>query len=614
MLDPRDRSLLLECLRPPLGYELDRAVGTTFSLDLLALLTAPLAFTFFDWEDEEGRVTADPLALLEAVRRHARRMRIFCQAGEIKVPDAGLKLTAWLEECIIPVSAPKGGVFHPKVWLIRYVGRDGAPVRMRLLCLSRNLTLDRSWDTALVLDGELEERKNAISQNHPLADFVRALPGLAITDVEPAVAADVRRLAEEARRVRWDLPDKITELRFWPIGLSTGRQWPFKDLTARRPMLVVSPFVEPAFMEDLEPDRRSIKLISRPDTLAALPSELLQRMQGIWSIDPSSQDPEDDGEGSVGEPGLSGLHAKIYVADDGWDARMFLGSANATVAAFRRNVEFLVELNGSRKDLGIGAVLGEPEGGISGLLDIAQPWAPSTRPPSAEQLALEQLERKLDTLKRQIAAIRLQVTLRPLPAGTHEMHVSSEGVQLQLDGAELSCWPAALPRTNQKPCTGGKPIQLQFGPVSTVSATAFVAFELAMESDGQRMSKSFVTIANLSGAPADRFEQILATLLQDQDQLLRLLWLLLEAAGTAVKPGDQDSQNGSPAFWAGTPPEGYPLFERIVRTLGSEPDRLKDLGRIIEDLARTEQGAALLHPALRSLWSALRPLLEERRA
>ncbi len=37
---------------------------TTFTLDLVALLTAPLAFTMFDWQDADGRPQADPLALL----------------------------------------------------------------------------------------------------------------------------------------------------------------------------------------------------------------------------------------------------------------------------------------------------------------------------------------------------------------------------------------------------------------------------------------------------------------------------------------------------------------------------------------------------------------------
>jgi hypothetical protein len=43
MLDPHDRASLYEALRPPAGYDLDCAVGTSFTLDLEALLTAPTA-------------------------------------------------------------------------------------------------------------------------------------------------------------------------------------------------------------------------------------------------------------------------------------------------------------------------------------------------------------------------------------------------------------------------------------------------------------------------------------------------------------------------------------------------------------------------------------------
>lgn len=43
MLDPRDRGALLEALRPPPGYVVDAAIATTYSLDLVTLLTAPLA-------------------------------------------------------------------------------------------------------------------------------------------------------------------------------------------------------------------------------------------------------------------------------------------------------------------------------------------------------------------------------------------------------------------------------------------------------------------------------------------------------------------------------------------------------------------------------------------
>lgn len=192
MLNPGDRSLLLECLRPPAGYTLDRAIGTTYSLDLLALLTVPLAFTFFDWEDKDGRPTADPLAALQAVRRHAGRIHLFWQAGELHIPPAGRHLLAYVEDSVIAVNPPDGeGVFHPKVWCLRYVA-DGLPVIYRLLCLSRNLTFDRSWDTVLALEGELVDRQKGYSANRPLSEFIGSLPTLATKPLTEAAASRSR--------------------------------------------------------------------------------------------------------------------------------------------------------------------------------------------------------------------------------------------------------------------------------------------------------------------------------------------------------------------------------------------------------------------------------------
>ncbi|NLE95464.1 MAG: hypothetical protein GX600_07270 [Dehalococcoidia bacterium] len=50
MLAPTERSLLLDHFRPPDGYRFDIALGTTYSLDLVALMMVPLAFTFLDME------------------------------------------------------------------------------------------------------------------------------------------------------------------------------------------------------------------------------------------------------------------------------------------------------------------------------------------------------------------------------------------------------------------------------------------------------------------------------------------------------------------------------------------------------------------------------------
>ncbi len=184
MLEPRARRLLLDALRPPDGYALGHAVGTTYSLDLLALLVAPLAFSMFEVDDDEGR--ADPLALFAALRRHAGRVTLFCEAGRIAVPARSQPLFGYLEEAVYEATAPASDrAFHPKVWVLRFVA-DNGPVKYRVLCLSRNLTFDRSWDTALALDGELTDRKTGIALNRPLSDFIAALPSLARTTLRTA--------------------------------------------------------------------------------------------------------------------------------------------------------------------------------------------------------------------------------------------------------------------------------------------------------------------------------------------------------------------------------------------------------------------------------------------
>jgi len=178
MLAPRERQTLLASLRPPEGYRVDSVVATTYTLDLTALLVAPLAFSLLDMavdgghQPKDGDGELDPYALLRAARDHADRMAVFCDATRIATPAKYRPLFTHLEKCVVQVCAPhEQGVFHPKVWVLRFVSDDG-PVRYRLLCSSRNLTFDQSWDTLLALDGELTDRTNAIAANRPLSDLV----------------------------------------------------------------------------------------------------------------------------------------------------------------------------------------------------------------------------------------------------------------------------------------------------------------------------------------------------------------------------------------------------------------------------------------------------------
>ena len=85
-LTPETRVLLTDALRPPAGYRVEAAVGTTYSLNLTALLLAPLSFALFDQGNADEIGAVDPIRLLEAVRRYADHTTVFCQAGGIHVP------------------------------------------------------------------------------------------------------------------------------------------------------------------------------------------------------------------------------------------------------------------------------------------------------------------------------------------------------------------------------------------------------------------------------------------------------------------------------------------------------------------------------------------------
>ena len=122
MLAPDSRTLLMDQLAPPPGATFDTAVATTFTLDLTATLLPTLAFTGFHLASG----TSDPIATLESIRSTADRIDVFCQAGAIAVPEQAPDLLAFLEPMVHPVQPPGAGLFHPKVWFVRYVdGRHG---------------------------------------------------------------------------------------------------------------------------------------------------------------------------------------------------------------------------------------------------------------------------------------------------------------------------------------------------------------------------------------------------------------------------------------------------------------------------------------------------------
>ena len=285
MLEPGRRRLFLDTLRPSEGYVLDRAVGTTFTLDLMTLLAVPLAFTFSDVQDRDGQIPTEPLSLLESARRYADRIVVFCHGGQTGVPRARQPALAFIEQSVIAGFPPRRGqlkgIFHPKVWVLRYAARGDTadePIRYRLVCQSRNLTFDASWDASLVLDGELnQERAREYPLNGSLAEFLRALPALAVDRISNFQEESIEILAHELPSVRFDPPEGLELSRFLPFGIGP-RNFAYPDLE-HRPLLVVSPFLDGGFLQSVTRRRPRSVLISRREALLAAPAAAVPRVR-----------------------------------------------------------------------------------------------------------------------------------------------------------------------------------------------------------------------------------------------------------------------------------------------------------------------------------------------
>lgn len=612
MLDAHDRRLLLDALRPPEGYTLDEGIGTTFSLDLLALLTAPLGFTMLELQDSRpGEIgEADALLLLKTIRQYADRLTVFCQAGRIAVPRGQGRLLANLEQSVVEVTAPsKGGVFHPKVWALRYVG-ENRPVAYRLLVLSRNLTFDRSWDTMLVLDGVLRERVNAIARNHPLGDFFNALPAMAIRRPVPAVLERTRRFAHELRRVEFedDLPPGMSDLVFHPIGVP-GR--PKSHAIAGRidRLLVISPFLSASELRDLADEDRNDVLVSRAEELARLPRQALAGFAQVFALNPAAVETlEGETEAATTHVPDAGLHAKVYVADAGWDARVWTGSANATSAGFARNVEFMVELTGKRSEFGVEALLAERDGVVT-LRSLLLPFDPPEQPVEDDEDVCS-AEEKLDQARLVIAAAGWTAHVTAATEGHNLVLTPNRSIELPLEVESVRVHPVMLPDSSAR--QPEEELRFTFPGLTTTALTSFFAFEVTVKVRETRASCGFVVNADLRGAPADRREALLRSLLRDRRQVIRFLLLLL-ADDEQVIHGEVDigsSGNGS-GKWSPEADSAEALLETLLRTLHRAPERLDDVARLLRDLEATETpDEPLVPPGLRDVFD---PILAARR-
>lgn len=611
MLSPDQRANLIESLAPPPGHVLDLAVGTTYSLNLDALLTAPAAFALFRaGGGDDGLV---PVEIIDSIRRHADRITLFHQAGQVSVPKTRL-LFGLIEAMVVPARAPLGGIFHPKVWVLRYRDEHDSQPRYRVLCSSRNLTHDTSWDTMLRLDSTTQGRRAAPLPG--LGDFVRALPGMATTPFDPERRRAIETLADELETVSFALPERVDAARFYPMGLQAEAEDPLP--TEADSMLVVSPFVGVGKARNLAKRAERSILVSRAEEIERL-GRSLDGYDDVYALDPDAHPSVmAQGEGtasahaerhaSFDDPdcALQGLHAKLYVFDQGRRTRLFTGSANATRAGFTSNVEVLIELEGKSRHLGVDAILGKDEDSDAPSF-IQLLYAPQRS--NADPQSEDETTASLDRLRHQLAGLELRGEIEALDLDgdddRYRVCYRTTGEPLDLEGARLVLWPITLGEAHAVEVPGGAPLDARF-TLSCEGLTRFVACELTLDDAVTR----FVWCAELVGEPEGRRARLVRALLKDSDRVVRYLLMLL-----MDRP---DERFDAQAVLAAFEPQGEtqrhtptaPLLEALLRTLRREPARLRQLHGFIESLAR-DDATDLLPPEFHDVWTPIWTLAQE---
>lgn len=341
MLHPKNNRMDYgQLLTPPDGYALTKAVGTTYSLDLEALMIMPVAMFYsqsFDRPKNEIRVD-----IIDALVKAADKISIYYQEGKLKVPDKYHHLMAYWEKGIHKVRMPHfASSFHPKVWIIRFDAVDLNPI-YRVIVTSRNLTFASNYDVAFSTEGEsIETEKN---KNEELVDFLKYL-----NSASNNIADD---FIQGLQKTTFDIPEKFDELIFHPIGIDPRYPNPIHKFDWEE-LLVISPFVDDKTVQQLKTKTgKSIYLMSRQDELTVLKPKTLDGIEP-WQfsnfIEQSAANEEVNESNE--EPLPNSLHAKMYVGM--WDNEpyWYLGSANCTAPANDRNIEFLIELRASGRSM-----------------------------------------------------------------------------------------------------------------------------------------------------------------------------------------------------------------------------------------------------------------------
>ena len=587
MLKPsEDRCDYGRLLAPPEGYETVFAAGTTYSLDLDALTGVSLALGLSETMD--GSMRDNPVCLLEALRKTADKVALFCEGGQIKAPAKATPLYILLEKMVFEVNLANKKSFHPKVWIVKY-GNARSEAIFRFVVLSRNLTFDRSWDVAFSMDGMPKGRIQ--SSAVPLADFVRYLGGRIRPDGKYAAAKKRKLLdfSKELQTVAFSTGDEHFAYQFCPVGVPDVNGGFYDANSAElfgsyQDLLILTPFLSEETIRELAKSnfqKPSRTLITRKTELYKLKPMIADDFE-IFTMKDSVVDGEDALQTDAVNKCKQDLHAKVYLETKYSDSDLYLGSLNASHNACNGNVEFMIRLMAKRRYLNAEALkrdlfCGDADG-------KENPFERATLPEGGEPP--EEETELLQKLIKEICRCKAAAQVEEI-GGKYRLSVSFDKLP-KTDCVTI----APLLSEKEKPLAG----RVVFENLDFLQVSEFYCINA---SDGNNTVRRVLKIKT-ENLPDGRENAVVNSIVSDRKSFLMYISFLL--GDDALLSVMENESSASPGLATRSSMSTPAFYEQMLKAAATDPERLRG----IDDLMKTISDSNVIPERFDGLYSVIR--------
>lgn len=570
MLKPAsDRLDYSQLLAPPAGYETVFAVGTTYSLDLDALIGISIALGLS--ESVDSGLKDSPIYLLEALQKTADKVIVFCEGGQIKAPNNSHALYILLEKMVYEIIMKNKKSFHPKFWLVKYANTDGESL-YRCVVLSRNLTFDRSWDVAGSLEGRTKidgRLKAGYERSLPISDFLHAVLKLAKrNEINSSKRKSLISLADEILNVKFEFDEKqFSDYRFCTVGIdgygidSTGLFNTYNEL------FVISPFLSDGTINDFNK-----KALTSPNknTIITRKSELPKLKQTSASnfdvyvmkdliVDGEEALSEGETDLETQEKQKQDIHAKVYLKTKSSDSELYLGSLNASNNACYGNVEFMLKLYGKRGHLNVEQlkkdVFGENEkDNPFEKIDLKE-----DEPGHTEDDSLNKIIKEICRMKSHAQALEngdkysLEVTFEKIPE-SNNVYISP-----------------LLSRKEQRLSE-----KIVFSELNLLQLSEFYIIRATNVDDSVKRVIKIMT----ENIPEERESAVVNSVVKDKNGFIQYITFLLGDDYLLSMLENNNIENGSFIFGSGSATPA--LYEKMLKAAAHSPQKFDEIGRLMD--------------------------------